>query len=131
MPIPLLDLKQQYASIREEILRVTAEVYDSQYFILGKRVEDFERDFAAYCHSRYAVGVSSGTDALLIALMVLGVGPGDEVIVPAYSFFATAGVVERLGATPVFADVDLADYNLDAKEIESCIPPATKAIMPV
>src|SRR5207237_4901309 len=131
MPIPLLDLKQQYASIREEILRVTAEVYASQYFILGKRVEDFERDFAAYCHSQYCVGVSSGTDALLIALMVLGVGPGDEVIVPAYSFFATAGVVDRLGATPVFADVDLADYNLDPKEIEPRITPATKAIMPV
>src|SRR5438477_35105 len=151
MPIPLLDLKQQYASIREEILRVTAEVYDSQYFILGKRVEDFERDFAAYCHSQYCVGVSSGTDALLIALMVLGVGAGDEVIVPAYSFFATAGekgvggvdhfvagdevivpaysffatagVVDRLGATPVFVDIDLTDYNIDPKLIEARITP--------
>ncbi len=90
MPVPLLDLKLQYATIRDEVLRVTSEVYDSQYFILGKRVDDFERDFAAYCHSRYAAGVSSGTDALLIALMVLDIGPGDEVIVPAYSFFATA-----------------------------------------
>lgn len=131
MPIPLLDLKRQYASIREEILRVTGEVYDSQYFILGKRVEDFERDFAAYCHSQHCVGVSSGTDALLIALMVLGVGAGDEVIVPAYSFFATAGVVDRLGATPVFADIDLADYNIDPKLIEARITPRTKAIMPV
>jgi dTDP-4-amino-4,6-dideoxygalactose transaminase len=131
MPIPLLDLKLQYASIREEILRVTAEVYDSQYFILGKRVEDFERDFAAYCHSQHCVGVSSGTDALLIALMVLGVGAGDEVIVPAYSFFATAGVVDRLGATPVFVDIDLADYNIDPKLIEARITPRTKAIMPV
>ena len=131
MPVPLLDLKLQYATIRDEVLRVTSEVYDSQYFILGKRVDDFERDFAAYCHSKHAVGVSSGTDALLIALMVLGVGPGDEVIVPAYSFFATAGVVDRLGATPVFADVDLTDYNLDPKAIEPLITPATKAIMPV
>jgi dTDP-4-amino-4,6-dideoxygalactose transaminase len=131
MPIPLLDLKLQYASIREEILRVTAEVYDSQYFILGKRVDDFERDFAAYCHSQHCVGVSSGTDALLIALMVLGVGAGDEVIVPSYSFFATAGVVDRLGATPVFVDIDLADYNIDPKLIESRITPRTKAIMPV
>src|SRR5437773_709268 len=131
MPIPLLDLKLQYASIREEILRVTAEVYDSQYFILGKRVEDFERDFATYCHSQHCVGVSSGTDALLIALMVLGVGAGDEVIVPAYSFFATAGVVDRLGATPVFVDIDLADYNIDPKLIEARITPRTKAIMPV
>src|SRR5438477_9107304 len=131
MPIPLLDLKQQYASIRDDVLRVTNEVYESQMFILGKRVDDFERDFAAYCHSDYAVGVSSGTDALLIALMVLGVGPGDEVIVPAYSFFATAGVVARLGATPVFVDIDLTDYNIDVTEIEKQISRRTKAIMPV
>src|SRR5215210_4237116 len=129
MPIPLLDLKQQYASIRDEVLRVTAEVYDSQHFILGKRVDDFERDFAVYCQSKHAVGVSSGTDALLVALMVLGVGPGDEVIVPAYSFFATAGVVARLGATPVFVDIDLADYNIDPDKIR--ITEKTKAIMPV
>src|SRR5205085_1683497 len=95
------------------------------------RVDAFERDFAAYCQSRYAVGLSSGTDALLIALMVLGIGPGDEVIVPAYSFFATAGVVDRLGATPVFVDIDLADYNIDPKLIESRITSNTKAIMPV
>ena len=131
MPIPLLDLKQQYASIREEILRVTEEVYDSQAFILGKRVEAFERDFAAYCQSKHCIGVSSGTDALLVALMVLGVGPGDEVIVPAYSFFATAGVVARLGATPVFVDIDLADYNIDPALIKKHITRRTKAIMPV
>jgi dTDP-4-amino-4,6-dideoxygalactose transaminase len=131
MPIPLLDLKQQYASIRDEVLRVTSEVYDSQYFILGPRVESFERDFAAYCQSKHCIGVSSGTDALLIALMVLGIGPEDEVIVPAYSFFATAGVVHRLGATPVFVDIDLADYNIDVRAIESRITARTRAIMPV
>jgi len=131
MAIPLLDLKLQYAAIREEALRVTAEIYDSQLFILGKRVEDFEHDFAAYCHSHHALGVSSGTDALLEALMVLGIGAGDEVIVPAYSFFATAGVVSRLGATPVFIDIDLRDYNIDPAQIESRITPRTKAIMPV
>src|SRR2546423_14270411 len=131
MPIPLLDLKLQYATIRDEVLRVTNEVYESQHFILGKRVDDFERDFAAYCQSKHCLGVSSGTDALLIALMVLGVGPGDEVIVPAYSFFATAGVVDRLGATPVFVDIDLADYNIDPKLIEARITPRTRAIMPV
>ena len=131
MPIPLLDLKQQYATIRDEALRVTAKIYDSQLFILGKRVDDFERDFAAYCHSKHAIGVSSGTDALLEALMVLGIGAGDEVIVPAYSFFATAGVVSRLGAQPVFADIDLADYNIDPAQIEQRITPRTKAIMPV
>src|ERR1043166_1581150 len=131
MPIPLLDLKQQYASIRDDVLRATHEVYDSQMFILGKRVDEFERDFAAYCHSRHAVGVSSGTDALLVALMVLGVGPGDEVIVPAYSFFATAGVVDRLGAVPVFVDILLDDYNIDPAQIEARITPKTRAIMPV
>lgn len=131
MAIPLLDLKAQYATIREEALRVTAEIYDSQLFILGKRVEDFERDLAAYCDTKYAIGVSSGTDALLEALMVLGIGAGDEVIVPAYSFFATAGVVSRLGAQPVFVDIDLADYNLDPPLLEAKITPRTKAIIPV
>jgi dTDP-4-amino-4,6-dideoxygalactose transaminase len=131
MPIPLLDLKLQYAAIRDEALRVTAEIYESQLFILGKRVDDFERDFADYCQSRHAVGVSSGTDALLEALMVLGIGAGDEVIVPAYSFFATAGVVSRLGAVPVFVDIDLADYNIDPAKIEERITGRTRAIMPV
>ena len=131
MPVPLLDLKPQYASIRDEVLKVTEEVYESQHFILGKRVEDFERDFARYCDSEFAVGVSSGTDALLIALMVQGIGPGDEVLVPAYSFFATAGVVDRVGARPVFVDIDLTDYNLDPARIEAKITKATKAIMPV
>jgi dTDP-4-amino-4,6-dideoxygalactose transaminase len=131
MAIPLLDLKKQYATIREECLRVTEEVYESQAFILGKRVDDFERDLAAYCHSRHAVALSSGTDALLIALMVLEIGAGDEVIVPAYSFFATAGAVHRVGATPVFVDIDLADYNLDPARIEEKITSRTKAIIPV
>lgn len=131
MAIPLLDLKQQYAAIRDEALRVTAEIYESQLFILGKRVDDFERDFAAYCQTKHAIGVSSGTDALLEALMVLDVGAGDEVIVPAYSFFATAGVVARLGAVPVFVDIDLSDYNIDPRLIEAKITPRTKTIMPV
>ncbi|HEV7766433.1 MAG TPA: DegT/DnrJ/EryC1/StrS family aminotransferase, partial [Thermoanaerobaculia bacterium] len=131
MAIPLLDLKLQYAAIRDEALRVTAEIYESQLFILGKRVDDFERDFAAYCQTKHAIGVSSGTDALLEALMVLDVGVGDEVIVPAYSFFATAGVVARLGAIPVFVDIDLTDYNIDPRLIEAKITPRTKAIMPV
>lgn len=131
MAVPLLDLKQQYSTIKDEVLRVTEEVYESQAFILGKRVEAFEKDFAAYCGAKYAVGVSSGTDALLIALMVHGITQGDEVIVPAYSFFATAGVVDRLGARPVFADVSLDDYNIDPALIEERITTRTKAIMPV
>ncbi len=131
MSVPLLDLKIQYAQIKDEVLRVTDEVYSSQMFILGKRVDEFERAFATYCQSKYSVGVSSGTDALLIALMVLDIQPGDEVIVPAYSFFATAGVVHRLGAVPVFVDIALDDYNIDPALIEARITPRTKAIMPV
>ena len=131
MAVPLLDLKQQYASIRQDVLRVTEEVYEAQAFILGKRVEDFEKDFAAYCNARHAVGVSSGTDALLIALMALDIGPGDEVIVPAYSFFATAGVVSRLGAVPVFVDIEPAGFNIDPALIERAITSKTRAVMPV
>jgi dTDP-4-amino-4,6-dideoxygalactose transaminase len=131
MPVPLLDLKPQYKTIREDVLKVTEEIYEAQAFILGKRVDDFEKDFAEYCHTKYAIGVSSGTDALLIALMVLNVGPGDEVIVPAYSFFATAGVVSRLNATPVFVDIAADDYNIDPALIEQKITSRTKAIMPV
>ncbi len=131
MPVPLLDLKPQYATIREDVLKVTEEIYEAQAFILGKRVDDFEKDFAEYCQTKYAIGVSSGTDALLISLMVLNVGPGDEVIVPAYTFFASAGVVSRLGATPVFVDIAIDDYNIDPALIEQKITPRTKAIMPV
>ena len=131
MVIPLLDLKLQYATIRDEALKVTEEVYDSQAFILGKRVDEFEKDFARYCQSPHAVGLSSGTDALLIALMVLGIGPGDEVLVPAYSFFASAGVVDRVGAVPVFVDIRLSDYNIDPDLMEARITSRTRAIMPV
>ncbi|HEX9164000.1 MAG TPA: DegT/DnrJ/EryC1/StrS family aminotransferase [Thermoanaerobaculia bacterium] len=131
MAVPLLDLKLQYGAIRDEVMRVTEEVYESQMFILGKRVEAFETDFAAYCGTKHAVGVSSGTDALLVALMVHGVGHGDDVIVPAYSFFATAGVVDRLGARPVFVDISLDDYNIDVRQIEERVTTRTKAIMPV
>ncbi len=131
MAVPLLDLKLQYATLRDEVLRVTEEVYESQVFILGKRVDQFEKDFAAYCQSPHAIGLSSGTDALLIALMVLGVGPGDEVLVPAYSFFASAGVVDRVGAVPVFVDIRLSDYNIDPTLIEAKITSRTRAIMPV
>ena len=131
MAVPLLDLKLQYATIRDEVMRVTEDVYESQAFILGKRVDAFEGDFARYCGAKHSVGVSSGTDALLVALMVHNIGPGDEVIVPAYSFFATAGVVDRLGAKPVFVDIALDDYNVDPLLLEAKITSNTKAIMPV
>ena len=131
MAIPLLDLKRQYIQIREEAIRVTSEIYESQVFILGNRVVDFEKDFARYCQARYSVGTSSGTDALLIALMVLDLEPGSEVILPAYSFFATAGVVSRLGLVPVFAEIDPISYNIDPDDIEKRITSMTKVIMPV
>ncbi len=131
MAIPLLDLKKQYSTIRDEAMKVTEEIYESQIFILGKKVEAFEKDFASYCHAKHAIGISSGTDALLIALMVLELHPGDEVIVPAYSFFATAGVVHRVGAVPVFVDVEAEGLNLDPDLIEAKITSRTRAIIPV
>jgi len=130
-PIPLLDLKTQYASLREEIREALDRVIESQQFILGPEVEAFEREIAGYCQCRFAVGVSSGTDALLVVLMALGIKPGDEVIVPAFSFFATAGTVARLGARPVFADIDPETFNIDVRSIERRITAGTKAILPV
>ena len=106
--IPLLDLQAQYATIRGEIREAIDRVCDSQHFILGPEVEALEQEVSAFCQARHAIGVSSGTDALLIALMAIGVGPGDEVITSSFSFFATAGVIARLGARPVFVDIDQA-----------------------
>ncbi len=129
--VPLLDLKAQYSTIREEIEPVVREVMESQYFILGPKVKAFEERVAEYCHTRYALGVSSGTDALIIALMALDIRPGDEVITTAYSFFATAGSISRLNATPVFVDIDPVTFNIDPAEIESKITSKTKAIIAV
>ena len=129
--VPLLDLKAQYASIRDEIRAAIDRVCDSQQFILGPEVEAFEREAAAFVGTRHAVGMSSGTDALLAALWALGVGPGDEVIVPAYTFFATAGAPARLGARPVFVDVDPESLNLDPARVRERLSGRTKAIVPV
>jgi len=129
--IPLLDLKAQHAPIQREILEAIGRVVESQAFILGPEVEKLEQRIAAYCQTQFAVGVSSGTDALLVALMGLGIGSGDEVITTVYSFFATAGVIARLGAKPVFVDIDPATYNLDPNKVESAITTRTKAILPV
>jgi dTDP-4-amino-4,6-dideoxygalactose transaminase len=130
-PIPLLDLTAQYATIRGEIREAVDRVLESQQFILGPEVEAFEREIAEYCGCAHAVGVSSGTDALLVVLMALGIRSGDEVITPAYSFFATAGAIARLGATPVFVDIDRETYNIEPADIESRITTRTKAILPV
>lgn len=131
MKVPLLDLKAQYATIREEIREAIDRVCDSQHFILGPEVESLQDEIAAFCGVRFAVGVSSGTDALLAALMAIGVRPNDEVITATYSFFATAGVIARLGAKPVFVDIDPRTFNLDSKSAVEKITPRTKAIMPV
>ncbi|MGD9488329.1 MAG: DegT/DnrJ/EryC1/StrS family aminotransferase [Calditrichaceae bacterium] len=129
--VPLLDLKAQYSAIRDEIEPVVKDVIESQYFILGPKVKAFEDNVASYCQSKYALGVSSGTDALLIALMAIDLQPGDEVITTTYSFFATAGCISRMNAVPVFVDVDPESYNIDPSKIEAAITKKTKAIIPV
>lgn len=131
MKVPLLDLKLQYQSLKKELDQKMLEIAESQYFILGPEVEAMEKEMADFLQSKVAIGVSSGTDALLLALMGLDISPGDEVIVPTYSFFATAGVVSRLNAVPVFVDVDPVTFNIDPEKIEEKITSRTKAIIPV
>jgi dTDP-4-amino-4,6-dideoxygalactose transaminase len=131
MKVPLLDLRAQHNPIQKELLDAIAQVLASQAFILGPDIKKLEDRIASYCQTQFAVGVSSGTDALLAALMALGIGPGDEVITSPYSFFATAGVIARLGAKPVFADIDPRTYNLDPEKVEPVITSRTKAIMPI
>ncbi len=129
--VPLLDLKAQYATIKEEILEAVHDVLESQYFILGPAVQECETLIAKYCNCAHAVGVTSGSDALLISLMAEGIGVGDEVITTPYTFFATAGAIARLGAKPVFVDIRPDTYNIDPAQIESRITEKTKAILPV
>ena len=131
MQVPLLDLKAQYAAIRDEVSQAIDRVCESQSFALGPAVAEFEENVAAYCESKFAIGVSSGTDALLISLMALGIEPGDEVITTPFTFFATAGSVVRVGARPVFVDVDPETFNIDPSAIENEITEKTKAIIPV
>ncbi len=136
MNVPLLDLKAQYNSLKSELDAALLRVAESQYFILGPDVKELEKNIAEYIGTKHAIGVSSGSDALLLSMMALGIGPGDGVIVPTFSFFATAGVVSRLGATPIFVDIDPITYNIDPKAIEKAYARykddvRIKAIVPV
>lgn len=131
MGVPLLDLKAHHEPLHQEIMAAMEQIFQSQAFILGPEVGRLEEQVAAYCQAKHGIGVTSGTDALLVALMVLGVGPGDEVITTPYSFFATAGAVVRLGAKPVLVDIDPRTFNLDPDRIEKAMTQRTKAIIPV
>lgn len=131
VPVPLLDLKKQYATVRDAVRAAADELFESQMFILGPKVEAFEKAVAAYVGVKHAVGMSSGTDAQLAAMMAIGVGAGDDVVTSPYTFFSSAGAVHRLGARAVFCDVDPGTFNLDAAKLEKVITKRTKAIQPV
>jgi len=138
MKVPLLDLKAQYQKIKDECLEVTREIYESQYFILGPNVEKLEKEIAGYCSTNFSVGVASGTDALLLSLMTAEIGQGDRVITSPYTFFATAGAISRVGAIPVFVDIEPDTYNISPEKIKEAIAsmgaeekPSLKAVLPV
>lgn len=131
MSVPLLDLVAQYHSIKDEMDKAVLDVLESGKFILGPNVNAFEQEVAGYLGVKHAVGVASGTDALVIALRAAGVQPGDEVIVPAYSFFATAGAVLTIGAKPVFVDIHPQIYLIECRDLENVVTPKTKALVPV
>jgi dTDP-4-amino-4,6-dideoxygalactose transaminase len=129
--VPLLDLQAQYRPLRDELLSAVARVCDTQQFILGPEVEAFEREVAAHLGAGQGIAVSSGTDALLVSMMALGIGPGDEVLTTPFSFFATAGCISRLGAVPRFVDIDPVTFNMNPGAVEAAITPRTKAVLPV
>lgn len=131
MRVPLLDLQAQFRPIRDDVIAAVTRVCDSQRFVMGAEVEALEAELAGRLGVRHAIGVSSGTDALLVALMALGIGPGDEVVTSTYSFFATAGSVARVGARPVLVDIEPDTFNIDTDAVAAALTPRTKAIMPV
>jgi len=131
MQVPLLDLRDQYAPLRDEIMKEIAEICDSQHFILGDKVAKLEKELTEYCGVPHVCGVTSGSDALLIALMVENIGAGDEVITTPFTFFATAGAIARTGAKPVFVDIDEDTYNINPELIEAAVSEKTRAIIPV
>ena len=131
MKVPLLDLKPQYEQIRAEVEPALLELCKSQVFILGPKVQECEAAIAKYCGAAHGVGMSSGSDALIVALMAEGIGPGDEVITTPYTFFATVGAISRVGATPIFVDIDPVTFNLDVSKLAAAVTPKTKAIIPV
>src|SRR4029453_1108696 len=131
MPVPLLDLDAQYRSLRDALVAAMTRVADSQRFIMGPEVDALEHELAAMLGVRHAIGVSSGTDALLLALMALDIKAGDEVVTPTFSFFATAGAVVRVGARPVLVDIDPATFNIDPAQTAAAITSKTRGIIPV
>jgi len=131
MPVPLLDLRAQHAQIKDEVVRAMMQVVDDQLFILGQPVERLERAVAALSHTKHAIGCASGTDALLLALRVLDIGRGDEVITTPFTFFATAGTIHNVGATPVFVDIDASTFNIAIGQAAAAVTSRTKAVVPV
>ena len=131
MAVPLLDLRAQHATIRDEVVSALMRVVDSQHFILGEAVERLETEVAALSHTKYAIGCANGTDALLLAMRALDVGRGDEVITTPFTFFATAGTIHNVGATPVFVDIEPDTFNISTEAIRAAITPKTKAVIPV
>ncbi|WGG45447.1 DegT/DnrJ/EryC1/StrS family aminotransferase [Rossellomorea sp. DA94] len=131
MKVPMLDLTEQYQNLKEEIHTAMEDVMSKAHFILGQNVKDLEASVAEYSNAAHGIGVANGSDALNISILGLNIGPGDEVICPSFTFFATAGAVARAGATPVFVDIDPKTFNIDPEKIEAVITPKTKAIIPV
>src|ERR1041385_3604933 len=131
MNVPLFELKAQYPALRNQVRDALERIFDSQHFVLGPEGQALEEEIAGYCQTKFAIGCASGSDALLLSLMSCGIGSGDEVITTSFTFFATAAAVTRLGARPVFVDIDQQTFNLDPGRVEAAVTPRTKAIIAI